>query len=123
MMQLLQGGILNMQPDTSRSASLCVRLRNLGDVAAFAARVSNDGGFLSFFEYSVIPWFAAKINEGVSSSVSGPVGSVSLTSSLTSCSPRFPTGLKYAFDIPKAARATTTQYERAKNKNKNHVLT
>ena len=37
---------LKMQPGTSRSASLCVRLRNLGNVV-FSARVYNDGGFLS----------------------------------------------------------------------------
>ena len=35
-----------MQPGTSRSASLCVCLRNLSNVA-FLARVYNDGGFLS----------------------------------------------------------------------------
>ena len=37
---------LKMQPGTSRSASLCVRLRNFGYMA-FSARVYNDGGFLS----------------------------------------------------------------------------
>ena len=69
-----------MQPGILRSASLCLRLRNLGNVA-FSARVYNDGGFLS----SMISWFAAEITEGRNSSVSGPVGS----GSLTSCSPRF----------------------------------
>ena len=46
-----------MQPGTSRSASLCVRLRNLGDVA-FSARVLGlwelCSKFLSLF-YSEFP--------------------------------------------------------------------
>ena len=43
-----------------------------------------------FFKDAMISWFATEITEGESSSVSGPVGS----GSLTSCSPRFPTGFK-----------------------------